>query len=388
MKRTTTLALLVLTCLTAMPSIAQARYRDGMNLYEYVRSQPVDGRDPTGEITWLTKNRDVKAAFTRVYATRLGAELIDCIEALEKAKNVMVIMTITQARDHASNAGSRIYTDKLPIRYADDKREHVHYFKVKIGKKVEELNLSVAPIQKFQTGRAKGYIMLEMNPLFSATTFGVAYGDRTWDFRLGVPLHETMFHEMSHVRQMLEGKDFNTPKVAKVPGKDKLNKQQLAAWKARWQRDAEYEAVMRTNSFRLETGDFRLRTRYLFTKDQQDASMIQMGSMEDAWRRRSITLMEWPRYWEEEEKKGKTLKKYWYPNADKPDILGKLWMRWRQEFVNEYATFRIQGSESVLVPISNRSYQILGPNPWRHGDKPIPQLPSRTERGLPPLQKP
>ncbi len=48
MKRTTTLTLLALTCLTAIPSIVHARYRDGMNLYEYVRSEPVSGRDPTG----------------------------------------------------------------------------------------------------------------------------------------------------------------------------------------------------------------------------------------------------------------------------------------------------------------------------------------------------
>ena len=38
MKRTTVLVLLALACLMAMPAIAQARYRDGMNLYQYVRS--------------------------------------------------------------------------------------------------------------------------------------------------------------------------------------------------------------------------------------------------------------------------------------------------------------------------------------------------------------
>ena len=48
MKRTTALALLGLACLMAMPSIAQARYRDGMNLYQYVGSNPVAYTDPTG----------------------------------------------------------------------------------------------------------------------------------------------------------------------------------------------------------------------------------------------------------------------------------------------------------------------------------------------------
>jgi len=42
MKRTTALALFGLACLMAMPSIAHARYRDGMNLYQYVRGNPVN----------------------------------------------------------------------------------------------------------------------------------------------------------------------------------------------------------------------------------------------------------------------------------------------------------------------------------------------------------
>lgn len=48
MKRTTALALLGLACLMAMPSIAHARYRDGMNLYQYVESSPVGRIDPSG----------------------------------------------------------------------------------------------------------------------------------------------------------------------------------------------------------------------------------------------------------------------------------------------------------------------------------------------------
>lgn len=48
MNRTTALALLGLACLMAMPSIAHARYRDGMNLYQYVSSNPTRYCDPTG----------------------------------------------------------------------------------------------------------------------------------------------------------------------------------------------------------------------------------------------------------------------------------------------------------------------------------------------------
>ena len=48
MKRTTVLVLLALACLMAMPAIAQARYRDGMNLYQYVRSSPTRYVDPAG----------------------------------------------------------------------------------------------------------------------------------------------------------------------------------------------------------------------------------------------------------------------------------------------------------------------------------------------------
>jgi len=48
MKRTTALAFLGLACLMATPSITQARYREGMNLYQYVRSSPVRYVDTMG----------------------------------------------------------------------------------------------------------------------------------------------------------------------------------------------------------------------------------------------------------------------------------------------------------------------------------------------------
>lgn len=48
MKRTTTRALLGLACLMAMPSIAHARYRDGMNWYAYVGNHPITDVDPYG----------------------------------------------------------------------------------------------------------------------------------------------------------------------------------------------------------------------------------------------------------------------------------------------------------------------------------------------------
>jgi len=48
MKRKVTLVLLGLACLAVMPSIAQARYRDGMNMYQYVRSSPIGYVDWSG----------------------------------------------------------------------------------------------------------------------------------------------------------------------------------------------------------------------------------------------------------------------------------------------------------------------------------------------------
>ena len=48
MKKTATLALLVLACLAAAPSVARAGYQDGINLYQYVHGNPVNGIDPSG----------------------------------------------------------------------------------------------------------------------------------------------------------------------------------------------------------------------------------------------------------------------------------------------------------------------------------------------------
>jgi len=48
MTRITTLTLLGLGYLLAVPSIAHARYEDGMNLYQYVRSNPARFVDPLG----------------------------------------------------------------------------------------------------------------------------------------------------------------------------------------------------------------------------------------------------------------------------------------------------------------------------------------------------
>lgn len=48
MKRTMTLMLLSLACLMTLPTVAQAGYADGMNLYEYVRSAPPHRRDSSG----------------------------------------------------------------------------------------------------------------------------------------------------------------------------------------------------------------------------------------------------------------------------------------------------------------------------------------------------
>jgi hypothetical protein len=47
MKRTTVLTLLAFTCSLAISRTAEARYQDGMSLYQYVKSQP-SSRDPAG----------------------------------------------------------------------------------------------------------------------------------------------------------------------------------------------------------------------------------------------------------------------------------------------------------------------------------------------------
>ena len=58
MKRTTALALLGLACLMAVPNVAHARYRDGMNLYQYVQSRPISATDPDGRLARETTGGD------------------------------------------------------------------------------------------------------------------------------------------------------------------------------------------------------------------------------------------------------------------------------------------------------------------------------------------
>jgi len=79
MKRTTALALLGLGCLMAIPSMAHARYRDGMNLYQYVRSRPNVHLDPMGLEAATTQPNgkcvcgpDVTEWFARDLVTHVG----------------------------------------------------------------------------------------------------------------------------------------------------------------------------------------------------------------------------------------------------------------------------------------------------------------------------
>ena len=58
MKRTITLGLLAMACVATMSAVAEARYRDSMNLYEYVRSEPVRSVDPSGRVTVLIHGID------------------------------------------------------------------------------------------------------------------------------------------------------------------------------------------------------------------------------------------------------------------------------------------------------------------------------------------
>jgi len=73
MRRTTALALLGLACLMAMPSIAEARYRDGMNLYEYVQSRPTIGLDPEGTRVIYGKTYQ-KSMFVQTTVSERSAE--------------------------------------------------------------------------------------------------------------------------------------------------------------------------------------------------------------------------------------------------------------------------------------------------------------------------
>jgi len=59
MRQRIALSAFALACFLALPSIAEARYRDGMNLYEYVRSGPVNYVDPPGEGTVVASGVEI-----------------------------------------------------------------------------------------------------------------------------------------------------------------------------------------------------------------------------------------------------------------------------------------------------------------------------------------
>ena len=105
MKRKLALVSLAVACVLLLPSFAQAGYRDGMSLYEYVGSGPVSHRDPSGLVRYDEVDRALddaefalgryRKAFQEYRSRRMqGANvqvLREMMKGLEKDSNIRTI---------------------------------------------------------------------------------------------------------------------------------------------------------------------------------------------------------------------------------------------------------------------------------------------------------
>jgi hypothetical protein len=71
MTKTMTPTLLALACLMATPSVARARYSDGMNLYEYVKSNAVTNKDAFGKMSLACCNDMLTESFGKYEIARM-----------------------------------------------------------------------------------------------------------------------------------------------------------------------------------------------------------------------------------------------------------------------------------------------------------------------------
>ena len=94
MKRSVIAAIAALAALLAVPSSLQARYRDGMNLYEYVRSNPCRYVDPSGAKLIIAGGSKFRRCTNKDLATlaSLDPRLRMMIRDLRRSQNIHEIV--------------------------------------------------------------------------------------------------------------------------------------------------------------------------------------------------------------------------------------------------------------------------------------------------------
>ena len=263
MKRMATLTLVALACLTTMPAIAQGRYRDGMNLYEYVRSEPVGRLDPTGQFEVLTNNEDVKAAYNQMISTNPGKELVECIKGLEVAgsrKVSVIVMLATKVDEQSRVVG--ISTQTRPIFVADkSKNKKTYRFAIEVGNKQQMIGFTITPFKANRKYIGQEGIQVRLNPLYALTQAAKNTGSGPTQFTLGARLDVRLFHELQHAKQLLLGKNNTKPSPGTLVTEDNMvleedaelrdlktmTEEDRQAWYERWSNPAEYEAIKETN---------------------------------------------------------------------------------------------------------------------------------------------
>ena len=291
MKRRITLALLGLACLMAMPSTAEARYADGMNLYEYVQSAPTGSVDPMGLITLVTSNADIVAAYAELEASVEGYDLIELIQCYEGATKLQVAIGIVSHHTTDSHMSPS-------VRQPNDL-----YWTVEGG----------VPTP-YPFGAPS--MVIGMNPLDAVwpDQMVMATGDGPYDVEQGMPLDELLFHELQHALDVLTWPEGAPYKGLTSPADPDSKFAADIDCCERWGDLANYDAVMQANKYRAEKGR-PLRQRYDLTKEQRNT----VKAMEKEFRsgaKSGKPLREYPvfpfdeRYWIEGHRNWEDL--YWW----------------------------------------------------------------------------
>ena len=158
MKRTTAAALLGVACLLAMPPIAQARYRDGMNLYQYVRSAPVTHLDPMGLETVVALDTEKGKEPVEVE----GYLEVRVAGAVVKREPVKETITYKASFEREARRFNALVDEKIKeIQSSNDDRFTLNGTPVKKGKLIKGLKNARIVVMDIDSGNeAKAYAQI------------------------------------------------------------------------------------------------------------------------------------------------------------------------------------------------------------------------------------